>query len=873
MDEIQGERPRIPGDRNAIWMDNVSMVEPQAVSSNTTMDARESLESQLVGRRYPPHGEDEEGNRRSGGNSDQHADKFGCRGQPGQDNEASFSTIQLCGSQFRPDMPANVHPKGQIGQGIAHDQAPNEGENGHTQTSITIGRRTPRHRKVQFSDFGFTTAADGRSREGGQAQRPKAQRTNKTSQGMGLQHRQDPRGASDSSACPGRNTRSGAADNSRIGRRPRRESVLQVAGRLKPESMGRPAVQVRSKLRGRSGDSSSELEAKRRKVAHHPQGSQSISQRCPRNAATATSWLPSSTAVRRDEHCTGMDKGIEEARLERGNPAAISAIESEENFCPGNTSGWCDEQTCRLVVQKRRCSQLQVGPEDIPESLQCVQVPATGGFICQQGEQAMSSLLQLEARPAITGQCLGPTLGASGAHLGEPPLGADQPLLGEDTSGSRPLLGMPTLLAIQPVVAQTAITTEGSNVGDQKANVQRSKRDPDALSTLVNPFHGAGRLTIQGVRHACRQVERLHDVPLRQRLQWLEGVAYVANPLEKLAIKQAIKRVKAQGGQPKYPIFYDIRKIVQFAFNQPVDGHNAVPWDPSTEPLELLLDKLLLQLRLTTMMRSADVANIHWALFQHDQMFFLRTTDKSAAARDISVKGMTLDYLIEYLHRHRDHPGQFLFRYVKKPDHCLSAQRLAKRALERLAACGINTEIFKSHSLRGATATHLLQQGAPRSLVKSRGGWSSSTTLDRYYSRLHQHQNWEAILLNASGGHVEVRQSCSCFALQSNASGAFPTQEGKSPEAETRREKQLEDLHARGIWRLMYSRMVCPSCGGKLATEAAFLCPVCESLFHVRCLATAPSTGHPEPRFLPSCFLCHAWQQRVNASPASDQDV
>ena len=84
-------------------------------------------------------------------------------------------------------------------------------------------------------------------------------------------------------------------------------------------------------------------------------------------------------------------------------------------------------------------------------------------------------------------------------------------------------------------------------------------------------------------------------------------------------------------------------------------------------------------------------------------------------------------------------------------------------------------------------------------MVQTRGGWSSSAALDKYYDRLHEFQNWPSIL--ASGENVGVRQSTSCLVRPSLASGAEPRArpEGGSLEAETRRTRQLVDcLWARG---------------------------------------------------------------------------
>ena len=59
---------------------------------------------------------------------------------------------------------------------------------------------------------------------------------------------------------------------------------------------------------------------------------------------------------------------------------------------------------------------------------------------------------------------------------------------------------------------------------------------------------------------------------------------------------------------------------------------------------------------------------------------------------------------------------------------------------------GIPTEAFKAHSLRDATATHLMLNGMEPQWVQSRGGWQSLETMQMYYNRIHQQQDWEAAL-------------------------------------------------------------------------------------------------------------------------------
>ena len=179
------------------------------------------------------------------------------------------------------------------------------------------------------------------------------------------------------------------------------------------------------------------------------------------------------------------------------------------------------------------------------------------------------------------------------------------------------------------------------------------------------------------------------------------------------------------------------------------------------------------------MMRSADLANVVWGLFTQDHRYFIKTTDKNGRALTFSVSGSTLDMTARYILQHKNYPALYLLRYTKEPHRCLGADRLAKRVLDVMQQCGLNTEAFKAHSMRGATASHLMEMGVPQNWVQSRGQWRTSTTLEQYYNRLHQTRDWEALM---QGEHDGTRQSCDVSAPPTSSPEAEPTKEAEARE-------------------------------------------------------------------------------------------
>jgi site-specific recombinase XerD len=350
-----------------------------------------------------------------------------------------------------------------------------------------------------------------------------------------------------------------------------------------------------------------------------------------------------------------------------------------------------------------------------------------------------------------------------------------------------------------------------------------------------------------------RRLEASQDIPLNQRIQWLLIFQVkVSNPIMQKHIQSALNRLKNQGKQAKYPVMPKIDLLIEQAFN--------------TQPSELeeLLDVVLVQLRLTTLMRSVDLTQVMWGLLTHDLQFFIKTTDKNAKSQVFNLNEPTLSLLLRYLEKHRHYPNLFMFRYIKQPSRVLSAQRLAKRVQEKMAQADINVQVFKSHSLRGATATHLLRKGCNKEWVKARGGWSSMNTLDLYYDRLHQHQDWASLLQKqqqvcqpAMGEDDEVccrQPTASNAAVAVNAAYPEATKEAGGEAAKQDKAALIAVLSAHGIIKDMHEDLVCPTCGGHLRREATYVCKSCGSMFHVRCLAS-----NEEGTWLQHCLNC--WEK------------
>jgi hypothetical protein len=83
------------------------------------------------------------------------------------------------------------------------------------------------------------------------------------------------------------------------------------------------------------------------------------------------------------------------------------------------------------------------------------------------------------------------------------------------------------------------------------------QRGGHACPAMANPFCGAGWLTKSQMATILRQVEALHDIPVKQRIKWLQE-AMRRHITHRSPIQACIKRLTSAAKGPKYPVFYDI---------------------------------------------------------------------------------------------------------------------------------------------------------------------------------------------------------------------------------------------------------------------------------------------------------------------------
>ena len=171
-----------------------------------------------------------------------------------------------------------------------------------------------------------------------------------------------------------------------------------------------------------------------------------------------------------------------------------------------------------------------------------------------------------------------------------------------------------------------------------------------------------------------------------------------------------------------------------------------------------------------------------------------------------------------------------------------------------MEAVGVNTHIFKAHSIRGATTTFLLSLGVDRRLVQARGQWSSEQCMGRYYSRLHNLIRWDQVLhasvvpglRNVVGQRGQpLDEACPLGAALGPEVACQPQPRAEPDGRVEGNEAQAahqEELSALWLCHDLFDTPKCACCKVHIKCESGYRCVCCLKGFHVRCLRKHPDT-------------------------------
>ncbi len=461
-----------------------------------------------------------------------------------------------------------------------------------------------------------------------------------------------------------------------------------------------------------------------KETAHNPQGMSSIRSSSSSSQGSHTSELHSTHPSRRLQHSHNLEQRQQDPRYEQAHSTTTDGSQREGDPSQEHTHRRNEKRKSRLPEPPARRQKLQAQSTDLPTNVPNPSVHTNTGSICQSEEQTDQAILFLENRQGQQGQCLGSGL-EQNQELAESTMGTHRQNITETHLGQGHCPLLPPNLENSNLVVSAPNTHENKAHTDlAPSTVPKPTRSEHACPSMGNPFCRSGRLSKAQLAQCIRKLESLHDIPITQRTKWLND-AKGTYPEHRQTILAGVKRLRATAKSARYPIFFDISPIINWAY----PPANLPSPNIFLLPTSSLLDKLLIQLRLCTLMRASDISSVPWALFHMNnqgnwdpnQPLFLHTNSKSGTRKTYSIMGQTAITVIHYTWLHINVPGAFLIRNTDQPERPMGSERIAKRCLNIMKQLGIDTEVYKSHSLRGATATQLAKSGIRLPWIQGRG--------------------------------------------------------------------------------------------------------------------------------------------------------
>ena len=258
--------------------------------------------------------------------------------------------------------------------------------------------------------------------------------------------------------------------------------------------------------------------------------------------------------------------------------------------------------------------------------------------------------------------------------------------------------------------------------------------------------------------------------------QFKQGYQYSTINTYRSALSATIPHVE---GHPvrKHPL---VCKLLQGIFNKrpPMPRYHHT-WDvgvvvhylkglePSEEqPLPILTKKLVTLLALANASCASDLhaLDLQYHQFSQEGVLFhiltLTKTRRSGPPRTTFISKFEEEpsicpvktlrvYIDRTKHlRKQEAKGRLpLLISFKKPHKVVSSATISRWVKQVLAESGVNTDVFKAHSVRVASSSTALTKGISIGDIMQTAGWSRSSTFEKfYYKPLEQTNFTEAVL-------------------------------------------------------------------------------------------------------------------------------
>ena len=284
-----------------------------------------------------------------------------------------------------------------------------------------------------------------------------------------------------------------------------------------------------------------------------------------------------------------------------------------------------------------------------------------------------------------------------------------------------------------------------------------SRREINPISCTVQPFlefltslfkEGLRYRTINTIRSA---ISMTHD--------HIEGIPMGQHPL----VTRLLKGVyNSRPPQPRYLATWDVDVVIRYFQSL---GENE------TLTLKQLSQKLSLLMALVEASRVSELhaLDLRYRSYRPEGVLFqLPTLGKKrkvggppkqlmfgAFPSDsrLCVMKCLRQYEMDTRTYRKNDPAspQPLFLSYVKPHKPVTSQRLANWLKEILGKAGIDTTVFKAHSVRGASSTAAADKGVHIEDILRTADWSTDSTFRKFYYRPTQASNYAQTLLQTRG--------------------------------------------------------------------------------------------------------------------------
>ena len=195
--------------------------------------------------------------------------------------------------------------------------------------------------------------------------------------------------------------------------------------------------------------------------------------------------------------------------------------------------------------------------------------------------------------------------------------------------------------------------------------------------------------------------------------------------------------------QPRYHTTWDVKKVTEFLSNL---------GDNSSLSLKQLSQKLCMLMALSCPERSSIMAtlDIRYMRRYPEGIKFLHTTYRKRSHNGTLGESIypkfsqcsrlcPVECLSTYLEKTKqwrlslDSMQQLLFLALKKPHRPVSSATLSRWLKEVIHLAGIKEDIFKGHSVRGASTSAAKRAGLSIGTILSMADWTNTSTFNKFY--------------------------------------------------------------------------------------------------------------------------------------------